>query len=245
MNYFAHALPFLDRPHFLAGTGVPDWLSVVDRRVRLRTRHAEAFCDHADPDVADVAAGVLQHLRDDARFHASRAFAETSLTLTAWVRDALSEKVDRHRLPERPFGCDVRTEQVPLSAAGADTSMRPAFLGHLLTELLLDAALVADDPGRLTEYYRVLGRVAPDRVEAAVNRMAPCPTQRLGLFIGLFLRERILWDYLEDDKLLVRLNQVMRRVGLAALPDDFTALLPAARELVNERRDALLEGIPM
>lgn len=246
MNYFAHALPFLDRPHFLAGTGVPDWLSVVDRRVRLRSRHAEAFCADANPGVADVAAGVLQHLRDDAQFHGSRAFAETSLELTARVRDALSsEKGDRHRLPERPFGCDAQTEPVPVFAAGGDTSMRPAFLGHLLTELLLDAALVAADPDRLTEYYRVLGQVAPDGVEAAVNRMAPRPTQRLGLFIGLFLRERILWDYLEDDKLLVRLNQVMRRVGLATLPNDFTALLPAARRLVNERKDALLEGIPM
>ena len=216
MNYFAHALPFLDRPPFVAGTGVPDWLTVIDRRVRLRARHAEAFCDDPDPCVAAVAAGVLQHLRDDARFHASRAFAETSLELTVRVRDAL----------------------------GADTGMRPAFLGHLLVELLLDAALVADDPERLTEYYRVLGEVAPDRVEAAVNRMAPCPTERLGVFIGLFLRERVLWDYLEDDKLWVRLNQVMRRVGLAALPDDFTTLLPAARKRVAERKDALLEGIP-
>ena len=29
MNYFAHALPFLDDPYLAAGTGVPDWLSVV------------------------------------------------------------------------------------------------------------------------------------------------------------------------------------------------------------------------
>lgn len=245
MNYFAHALPFLDRPYFMAGTGVPDWLTVVDRRVRLRSRHAEAFCDDADPCVADVAAGVLQHLRDDARFHASRAFAETSLELTARVRDALgSEKGDRHRLCEAPEGPFRQTEPVPLSAAGGDTSMRPAFLGHLLVELLLDAALVADNPDRLTEYYRVLDQLAPDRVEAAVNRMATRPTERLGVFISLFLRERVLWDYLEDDKLLVRLNQVMRRVELAALPDDFTTLLPAARKLVAERKDALLEGIP-
>lgn len=245
MNYFAHALPFLDRPHFVAGTGVPDWLTVVDRRVRLRSRHAEAFLDAPDPCMAEVAAGVLQHLRDDAQFHASRAFAETSLELTAWVRDALGgKKGDRHRLPERPFGCDAQTEPVPVFASGGDTSMRPAFLGHLLVELLLDATLAADHPNELTEYYRVLGQVAPDRVEAAVNRMAPCPTERLGVFIGLFLRERILWDYLEDEKLWIRLNQVMRRVRLDPLPRDFTALLPAARELVSERKDALLEGIP-
>ena len=32
MNYFAHALPFLDQPYFMAGTAVPDWLTVVDRQ---------------------------------------------------------------------------------------------------------------------------------------------------------------------------------------------------------------------
>ena len=79
MNYFAHALPFLDRPYFVAGTAVPDWLAVADRKVRLRSKHVEAFLDDADPYVAEVAAGILQHLRDDARFHATRAFAETSL----------------------------------------------------------------------------------------------------------------------------------------------------------------------
>jgi hypothetical protein len=216
MNYFAHARPFLDRPYFLAGTCVPDWMMVADRAVRVRTRQAEPFRDDSDPCAAAVAGGIVQHLRDDACFHGTRAFAETSLELTVKVRDAL----------------------------GADMGMRPAFLGHLLTEILLDAALVADDPGRLAEYYRVLETIEPRLVERAVNRMASRTTDRLAIFIGLFLRERILWDYLEDDKLLVRLNQVMLRVGLTQLPNDFTVLLPAARRLVMERKEALLEGIP-
>jgi hypothetical protein len=216
MNYFAHALPFLDRPYFMAGTGVPDWLTVADRPLRLRSRHAEAFRDDPDPCVAAVAGGILQHLRDDAQFHATRAFAETSLEMTVMVRDVL----------------------------GGETGLRPAFLGHLLTELLLDAALTADDPGRLTEYYRVLGQIDPGRVEAAVNRLAPRPTQRLAVFIELFLRERILWNYLEDDKLLVRLNQVMWRVRLEGLPDSLATLLPAARKLVADRKHELLAGIP-
>jgi len=239
---FAHALPFLDRPYFLAGTGVPDWLTVADRQVRLRSKHAEAFRHDPDPRLAAVAGGILQHLRDDARFHATRAFAETSLELTARVRNILGGgKGDRHRLPERPdqpsvgARCFAQTEPVPFSAA---------FLGHLLVELLLDAALIADDPGRLSAYYHALGEVDAGQVEAAVNRMSPRPTRRLAIFIGHFHRERILCDYLEDDKLMVRLNQVMRRVRLARLPDELAALLPAARKLVTERKDALLEGIP-
>jgi hypothetical protein len=216
MNYFAHALPFLDRPYFVAGTAVPDWLAVADRSVRLRSKHAEALLHDADPCVADVAAGVLQHLRDDAQFHSTRTFAETSLELTVVVRDSL----------------------------GGESGLRPAFLGHLLLELLLDAALVADEPGRLVEYGRVLDTLDPRRVEAAVNHIAPRATERLAAFIRLFRREDVLWDYLEDGRLLARLNQVMRRVRLERLPDDFAALLPAARELVRDRKTSLLEGIP-
>ena len=215
MNYFAHALPFLDRPYFVAGTGVPDWLTVADRQVRIRLKHAEAFLNDADPCTAEVAAGVLQHLRDDARFHETRAFAETSLELTARVRDAL----------------------------GGETGLRPAFLAHLLTELLLDAVLIADDPSRLTKYYQVLDQIDPQRIEAAVNRMAPRPTRRLAAFVELFRRERVLWDYQEDGKLMVRLGQILRRVRLSPLPDHFAALLPAARLLVAERKGALLEGL--
>jgi hypothetical protein len=216
MNYFAHALHFLDRPYFLAGTAVPDWLTVADRRVRLRVKHAETFLHDADACMADVAAGTLQHLRDDALFHGTRAFAETSMQLTAQFRDAL----------------------------GGETGLRPSFLGHLLTELLLDAALIADDPERLKTYCRVLDSVDAEKIEAAVNRMAPRPTARLAIFIHLFRRERILWDYLEDGKLMVRLNQIMRRVGLDVLPPDFAAVLPTAREFVAERKHDLLEGIP-
>jgi hypothetical protein len=51
-------------------------------------------------------------------------------------------------------------------------------------------------------------------------------------------------DYLEDAKLWVRLNQVLRRVGLDRLPDDAAAVLPIARQVVRSRRRELLAGIP-
>ncbi len=69
-------------------------------------------------------------------------------------------------------------------------------------------------------------------------------TERLAIFIELFRRERILWDYREDGKLMVRLNQIMRRVRLELLPDELASVLPAARKLVAERKTLLLEGIP-
>jgi hypothetical protein len=212
MNYFAHALPFLDRPYFMAGTGVPDWLMVADRQVRLRVKHVEPFLADADPVTAAVAGGVLDHLNKDARFHNTRAFAELSWQLTVTARDALQDQ----------YG------------------FRPSFLGHLLVEIFLDAALVQENPQLLERYYRVLEEIEPAKVQDAVNRMAPRRTDRLAIMIAEFRRQMVLWDYLQDDKLLMRLNQVMRRVKLPPLPDDFADVFPSARQLVGSRKKELL-----
>jgi hypothetical protein len=217
MNYLAHALPFLDQPYFAAGTGVPDWLTVVDRPLRLRSKQVRPLLADADPPTAAVAGGILQHLDDDARFHETRAFAVTSLQLTVRVRDVL----------------------------GGEAGLRPSFLGHLLVEVLLDASLAAEEPARLEAYYQALESVDAGLVQQAVNRMACRPTDRLAEMIRQFRRHRILWDYLEDAKLLVRLNQVLRRVGLARLPDGFGQLLPELRRLVAARKAELLDGMPV
>ena len=72
--------------------------------------------------------------------------------------------------------------------------------------------------------------------------MANRPTERLAWMIARFCEERILWDYLEDGKLLGRVNQVMRRVTLSPLPDDFQELFPEARRKVAGRRAGALGG---
>jgi hypothetical protein len=216
VNYFAHALPFLDDPWMVAATGVPDMLVVADRRVRLRSKHAAPFLDDFDPTTRTVARGLLQHFRDDAVFHETRAFAELSLELTVMSRDAL----------------------------GGPSGLGPRFLGHLLVELLLDAALVADDPNRLDAYYRAMESVDGRVLQEAVNRMAPRRTERLAPMFSAIVRERFLWDYLDDARLWRRLNQIMRRVGLDALGEGFQDVLAGARRRVADRRVELLSGIP-
>src|SRR3954465_3055885 len=89
MNYFAHGREYVHDPYFLAGTAVPDWLNVVDRSVRVRSRHAQAFLGDADPKLAQVASGIVQHHLDDAWFHGSQAFAELSLELCRLLKDGL------------------------------------------------------------------------------------------------------------------------------------------------------------
>lgn len=214
MNYFAHGRRFLDDPYFVAGTAVPDWLSVVDRKVRVRDKHARPFVEDTDPRVAAIARGVLRHHADDAAFHVNAAFYELSAELTSRVRDLLP----------------------------GDQGFRPSFLGHILVELLLDDALIARERAVLDRYYTVLGGVDPMLVEHAVNRMAARSTDRLAWFIERFLAEQFLSDYADDERLLFRLNQVMRRVNLPPLPDGFRGLLPAAREIVQSRCGELIAG---
>ena len=76
MNYFAHGRRFTQEPYFLAGTAVPDWLNVVARRVKARSKHARVFVNNVDPRLAALARGIQQHHFDDGWFHETRAFAE-------------------------------------------------------------------------------------------------------------------------------------------------------------------------
>jgi len=211
MNYFAHGREFVDNPYFLAGTAIPDWLNVADRRVRVRSRSARPYVDD-DPRLAAIARGVMRHHADDAWFHETQAFVELSLEFTVQIRDLLAP----------------------------DPGFRPSFLGHILVELLLDASLIVEEPSRLEAYYRAVEEVDAQLVQAAVARMAPRPADRLGRFVALFSEHRFLWDYLDDGKLCFRLNQVLARVKLPPLPDDFCRLLPDARRQVESRREELL-----
>jgi hypothetical protein len=217
MNYFAHGFRFLDRPYFLAGTALPDWLSIADRRVRLRARTVQPFSIGTGAPAAEIAAGVLQHLADDAWFHKTAAFAVASAELTVLLRDALPR----------------------------DDGHRPAFLGHILTEILLDAVLIDGHPGRLAGYYAALAQVDARLVEETVNRMSRHSTDRLVTLVPLFVRERFLEDYGDSNRLLYRLNQIMQRVKLNPLLGDLSTVLETARTIVEKHAGNLLPGFDL
>ena len=212
MNYLAHGWRFTARPYFLAGTAVPDWLSVIDRKMRARGKTAALFADDRDTNLAALAQGVVQHHRDDQWFHQTTAFNELSLDFTLQVRDALP----------------------------ADDGFRPSFLGHILVELLLDATLTEEDPSRLDRYYAALSQADPVALQEGINRLSTRQSDQIAWLVTRFLQERFLYDYLEDGKLLVRLNHVMRRAQLPQLPVELTGLFPAMRTSVRARRHELL-----
>ncbi len=212
MNYLAHGWRFAEQPYFLAGTAVPDWLSVVDRKMRARGKTAALYVEDSDKNLAELAQGIVQHHYDDEWFHQTTAFNELSLAFTLQVRDVLP----------------------------SDDGFRPSFLGHILVELLLDATLTEEVPDRLDRYYAALSQADPGFLQSATNRLSTRQSDKVAYLVTRFLQERFLYDYAEDGKLLVRLNHVMRRVNLPQLPPELAELFPEMRATVRSRRHELL-----
>lgn len=212
MNFLSHAIDHLETPPIVVGTAIPDWLSVLDRRVRARSRAARPHLESDDEFLRQIAAGVIRHHEDDRWFHGTRAFAETNLQLALRLRE---------RLP-------------------GDQGFRPSFVGHILIEMLLDAFWIRDDPTIADRYYASLREVDQTKVESCVTTITGKSVSGLAALMRRFIDARFLYDYTDHDKLLVRLNQVMRRVGLAELPATVRDWLPVAEDLVEARRDELL-----
>lgn len=214
MNFLSHALPYLDRPLMAVSTGIPDWLRVADRSLRARAKSARLFVDSQDVELRMVAQGIVQHVEDDGWFHTTGAFVETNLQLAVALREWLP----------------------------GDAGFRPTFVAHILIEMFLDAFWIEDDPGSADRYYAAIESVELETIQRCVNAIIGRPTDRLSGVIERFVDARFLYDYLDLDKLLVRVNQVMKRVGLTPLPPEVREWLPAARKLVESRRRRLLES---
>jgi len=214
MNFLSHALPYLDSPILAVATGIPDWLSVVDRKIRARGRLASPFVSSQDQELSLVAQGILKHIEDDRWFHGTEAFVETNLQLAVELRDLLP----------------------------GDAGFRPTFVGHILIEIFLDAFWIRDDRASAERYYSAIESVGYDTIERCVNTITGRPTDRLSAVIERFVNARFLYDYLDHDKLLMRLNQVMSRVGLQTLPGEVRDWLPRARNVVESRRRSLLDA---
>jgi hypothetical protein len=196
----------------MASTGVPDMLSVIDRKVRMRRKSLEPFFNDADLAVVEVARGIAQHLEDDRWFHANGVFQKLNLEFSKAIRDVYPD----------------------------DESMRPWFLGHIVIELLLDAHLTQQNPGVLERYYENMESVDATFIQGVINRVASRPTDDFVRLFDAFQREQFLFDYVDDDRLAYRLNQVMKRVGLEKFDDAVVALFSGFRERVLTLQHELL-----
>lgn len=214
MNYFAHAFRFLDNPYFLAGTSLPDWLSVVNRRARLRKPMLIAHLESADERVRQLVGGVVQHLEDDVRFHNSPAFGEVLIQVVRTIHPV------------------VNAQGVPLT-----------FLSHLIAEILFDAVLLQRFPGGAARYYASLDQVDSMWIETTTDAILGQRVDHLSAFVRLFCKERILDDYNDDEMTFVRMNQVMTRLKLPALPKSLQQILPQLRQIVAARENDLRRAL--
>ena len=215
MNYLAHGYRFLDSPLFLAGTAVPDWLSVADRRVRVRSKHLTVRLPELPTDSQQLVSGMLQHLHDDDLFHRSEMF----LMLESEIGSRF-----RFRMPD-PY------------------DHRPGFLGHIVTELMLDAVLAEQQPELLRSYYAAISSVSSESIQQTVNLVATRSTDKLTFFVDRFREIEFLYDYLDDRPLMTRLNQVLRRVTLPVLDEQCLPVLHEARLLLRTHGDRLLRSV--
>jgi hypothetical protein len=216
VNYLSHGYRFLDNPLFLAGTAVPDWLSVVNRKVRARKRLVEpVVASTTSEDVRQIGLGILQHHQDDDTFHRCATFQQLEGELGQEFRKHMPDKHDH----------------------------RPGFLGHIVVELLLDEVLASRDETLLDRFYAAMELVDEAMIEAAVNQMSTSTTDQLAWFINRFREEKFLYDYANDQSLLMRLNQVLLRVKLPVMETELLVVLPIARKLVAERADLLLDTV--
>ncbi len=211
MNYLAHGYRFVDRPWALVGTAVPDLMTIGDRRRRLRRQDIPEAASGMDAASADLAEGLHAHFHDDGWFHATPAFAEVSEALARVIR-----------------------------AAAGEQRLRASVLGHIGTELLLDAELMRRDPGLLRAYTLAFDRVDPGGVAERVGRWAKRPPLLLHRVMRLVRGASLLDSYADDHGFVLRLSQVARRARLGQLPSALEREVPAMRALVRERADELL-----
>ena len=213
MNSFSHAFPFLDQPYMAVGCGVPDLLGAADRKCRARQKKATPFVDHDDPIVSAVARGIVQHHVDDHWFHTGPTFNRLNLNMAVEMRKLFDN----------------------------DQSMRSGFATHVLIEMFIDAWLQKTYPGKAEFYYDQLATVDAEKTQDAINLFATRPTEKFAPMLRKFLELRYIFDYLDDEATIYRLNHVLRRVGLPELDDRIFAWLPSCRDRVYEN---ILELLP-
>ncbi len=213
MNYLAHAYLHLDDPYFVAGTGLPDWMSVLDRKNRPRRQYAEPVREHCHPSIAALARGCVQHHADDLTFHQNECFVMLSTQFAVELRQLLEPGLGH----------------------------QAGFVGHIAVELLLDAILIERDPGLLDRYYAVLQSLDAELVQAAASAICPQPVTTLVDLLPRFIEVRFLAHYSDDELLLGNLNRVMQRVGLPQLPAAVAQWNSSARQRVRSAADALLK----
>jgi hypothetical protein len=211
MNYLAHGLPFLDHDAHKndddhAGFRVAG--TALPDWLRAIDKRARLR-----PEVLDAV-----HVDDDTRFAALRDGAR------------------RHHDDDLRFHADDGFDAVATALAAhlraLDSGLRASTLGHVLVEMLVDAALIQAQPSLLERYYGALDAIDEAQVAAFARRATGRPLDHAEHLIDRFRRVRFLASYRSDDGLHDCLVGVCRRTGLQPPPSSSRAVIAAGRAQV-------------
>jgi hypothetical protein len=188
-------------------------MSVIDRRNRARSHSALRQTNDADSRVVSFAMGIVQHHHDDRWFHQTEAFSLLSARFAVELRSLVQDS----------------------------SGHQAGFVGHIVVELLLDSVLSDDNPEYLIGYYKALESLDLQFLQDTANRICSKPFDALTRLVPRFVEERFLADYSVDDRLWLRLNHVMLRVGFQPLPKAVIEWLATARPRVRQSAQELLQ----
>lgn len=162
--------------------------------------------------------GVRLHLQTDQKFHSAPAFHQAQELASHLLRDAAWETP-----PKRRF-----------------------FLAHVMTELTLDAVLLARHPGLPDDLYGQLAESLEIELAPLSRGLAGREVPNLERSVERFIRSRFLYDYATPAGLASSLIGISRRVGipnfaeardaalLGGIFEDFSALIaPLADQLLS------------
>ncbi len=210
MNYLAHSLAFL-------GTSAPPSASP----------DALQWWRVAGTSLPDWLRVVDKHAR-----LRPEVLAAVDATDERWA--ALRDGAQRHHDDDHAFHLDAAFDAHAADLAVALRALAPGLrastLAHVLTEMLVDAALMQADATLLARYHDGLDALDVDVIAAFARAATKRPLPELPTLIDRFRRSRFLASYLDDDGLFDCLVGVCRRARLEPPPRATTVpLLAQAR----------------
>lgn len=161
-----------------------------------------------DPTARDLQAGLLNHVEADRRFHVLPCFLE-------WLRE-LKRRREGDGL--HPWVLD--------------------FVAHVTIELMLDHALLRDEPGLADRFYDTIEPIDPAQTAAHAGVIGDVDCTGLDETLRLFMARRYMRRYATRDGIMHALGLIIGGANLRAPPSESSvcALLDAAKRIVTPER---------
>ncbi|MEZ4883920.1 MAG: hypothetical protein R3E32_04200 [Chitinophagales bacterium] len=211
MNYLSHYYfdKDDDRPHYILGLILPDLVRTFNRE-RLQPQIIET---HWDVPIRNLQEGVNKHHHIDKLFHSSNFFRTYNKKTFKQLQQIELEGITKYR----------------------------HFISHVLIEMLLDRLLLKEDLNTAFTFYYKLN--ATDKL-IFMNYFNHIPAvegdlENLWLFFQRFCSSEFLYDYQNNEGLILRLGGVMQRIT----KQSFTATDKVKLSLFIDGLEGELKGV--